>query len=81
MEYNQFYAYVSDYLPGYYRDQAGFMSYLNDENRLEDFAMLFMMTLPSPRMDYYESSDFAKIKSGVLGYTSEIISALGLFPI
>ena len=32
-------------------------------------------------MDYYESSDFAKIKKGVLGVKSEIVKALGTFPI
>ena len=57
------------------------MAYLNSENRLEDFAMLFMMTLPSPRMNYYESSDFAKIKKGVLDVKSEITKALGIYPI
>jgi hypothetical protein len=34
---------------------------------------MLMMTLPSPRLNYYESSDFAKIKADVLGYSNEII--------
>ena len=40
-----------------------------------------MMTLPSPRIDYYSSPDFAKIKAGVLGQTNQIVEALGLYPI
>ena len=57
------------------------MDYLRDENRLYDYTSLFMYTLPSPRIDYYSSADFNKIKSGVLGETSAIVEKLGIFPI
>ena len=40
-----------------------------------------MMTLPAPRIDFYSSSDFTKIKSDVLGQTNKIVKDLGIFPI
>lgn len=40
-----------------------------------------MMTLPSPRVDYYTSANFAKTKKGVLDYSNQIVEALGLYPI
>ena len=40
-----------------------------------------MMTLPSPRIDYYKSSNYYDIQKGVTGYANEIIEALGFFPV
>ena len=56
---------------GSYADD--FKVYQSQDLILEQFTSLLMMTLPEPRMDYYESSDFAEIKNGVLGYTDDII--------
>ena len=43
--------------------------------------MMFMMVLPQPRIENYQSSDFNVIKSNVLGYSDEIINALGFYPV
>ena len=40
-----------------------------------------MMTLPSPRSDYYRSSDMNDIKKKVLGYTDEVVNALNFFKV
>ena len=40
-----------------------------------------MMTLPSPRVDFYQSSDYFTIQSQVTGYANEIVEALGFFPV
>ena len=40
-----------------------------------------MVTLPSPRQSYYQSSDFNEIKRGVLDYINEIIDACGTYPV
>jgi hypothetical protein len=40
-----------------------------------------MMTLPSPRVDFYQSSDYYKIQREVTGYANTIIEALGFFPV
>ncbi len=37
--------------------------------------------MPDPRMDYYESNDYATIKSNVLTYMDSIVEDLGLFPV
>ena len=42
---------------------------------------MLMMTLPSPRYSYYQYSAYQKIKNGVLGYASELIDALGAYPV
>jgi hypothetical protein len=40
-----------------------------------------MMTLPSPRIQFYESSNYFDIQRGVTGYANDIIDALGFFPV
>jgi len=40
-----------------------------------------MMTLPEPRVDYYQSSNYFDIQRGVTNYANEIIDALGFFPV
>ena len=70
MEYNNFLAYVADTFPENFTDNDDFMAYLKEDKPLESYASKFMMTLPAPRIDYYSSSDFSKIKSDVLGQTN-----------
>ena len=81
MEFNNFLPYVVDFFPDYLTENDDYMAYMREENRLEQFAHQFVMTLPEPRIDFYSSPDFTKIKSGVLGQTNKIVQALGLFPI
>ena len=40
-----------------------------------------MMTLPSPRHDFYQSSNYDEIQLGVLTHSNEIVDALGTYPI
>lgn len=40
-----------------------------------------MVMLPEPRIDYYQSSDFHDIKSGVLDYMNQIVEACGTYPV
>ena len=39
------------------------------------------MTLPSPRTEHYQSSNYDDIQMNVLSYSNEIIQALGLYPV
>ena len=82
MEYNEFYPYILDYqsMPDS-KQFTAFKEYLSQENILEQYASFLFMTLPSPRQDYYSSSDFHESKKKVLDYTSEVIAALGDFPV
>ena len=81
MEFNNFLPYVVDFFPDYLTENDDYIDYMTEDSRLEMFASQLVMTLPEPRIDYYSSPDFAKIKSGVLGQTNKIVQALGLFPI
>ena len=67
MEFNNFLPYMEGFLPGFYTNNDDFMAYFTEERTLESFASQLMYILPSPRIDYYSSADFGKIKSGVLG--------------
>jgi len=44
-----------------------------------NYADVLMLTLPSPRYEAYESSDFDVIKKTVLDYTDEVVTALGYY--
>lgn len=46
---------------------------------LYNYADVLMLTLPSPRYKFYESSNFDDIKKGVLAYTNEVVTALGYY--
>ena len=41
---------------------------------------MIMVTMPDPRMDYYESNDYAVIKANILSYMTEIVEDIGLYP-
>ena len=70
MEFNNFMPYLVNFFPDEYTQNEDFMAYLTEEKTLESYASQLMYTLPSPRIDYYSSADFGKIKSGVLGQTN-----------
>ena len=40
-----------------------------------------MMTLPSPRVNYYQSSNYYEIQRRVTDYANEVIESLGFFPV
>ncbi len=42
---------------------------------------MLIWTLPNPRMNYYESNDYAVIKAGVLDYVTNIVEDIGLYPV
>jgi len=42
---------------------------------------MLMYTLPSPRYNYYENSDYTVIQDNVLGKVNEVIGALGFYPV
>ena len=40
-----------------------------------------MMTMPTPRYKYYQENDADKIEANVLGYTNEVVNAIGFFTV
>ena len=84
MEYNRLFPYILNYVDedaDIWTSREDFMSYLNTPDILEQYAQQLMVTLPKPRMDYYQSSDYKVIKANVLGYISSIIQAIGLYAV
>ena len=43
--------------------------------------MMFMMTMPGDRLDFYKTSNVAKMRKNVFAYTNEIAAALGDYPV
>lgn len=48
---------------------------------LTEFADMLVMTLPDPRVLFYESSDYDEIQRDVTFYANKVSDALGFFPI
>ena len=65
MEYNKFFPYINSYIPEKMRENSDFMDYLSRPNILEDFAEMFVMTLPGDRISYYKTSNVEKLRHDV----------------
>jgi hypothetical protein len=50
-------------------------------NALYQVTDYMMMTLPSPRVNYYQSSNYFTIQKRVTDYANECIEKLGFFPV
>lgn len=63
MEYKTIYKYISDYLPAELGRQQEFVDFLKTqgERRAYELADFLMMTLPAPRVAYYQSSNYFDI--------------------
>ena len=47
--------------------------YLDHPEKINELSDFLMMTLPSPRISYYKSSDYFKIQRGITGHSNQII--------
>jgi hypothetical protein len=84
MEYAPFYKLLARYLPeGPLDDNEHFKRYLlqQGDKKVYELADFMMMTLPSPRIKYYSSSNYFDIQRGVTGYANDVIESLGFFPV
>jgi hypothetical protein len=83
MEYGPFYKHLSRYLPSALNNNEHFKKYLmnHGSEKIYELADFMMMTLPSPRINYYSSSNYYEIQRGVTGYANDIIESLGFFPV
>jgi len=64
MEMGPFLQSLSDFLPyPELNDNLYFKKFINDQNLIKasEFADQLVMTLPSPRIDWYSSSDFDEV--------------------
>ena len=85
MEYDTFFAHMSNYLPNMLKTNQEFVDFVKqqkgDKALQYEMSDYVMMTLPDPRIDYYQSSNYYEIQRRVTGYANEIIEALGFFPV
>ena len=83
MEYAPFFQLLSHYLPQPLADNSKFQTYLfaKGDKKIYQLSDFMMMTLQSPRINYYQSSNYWDIQRGVTGYANEIIESLGFFPV
>lgn len=67
MEYDTFLSLIADYLPYELYYNTYFKEYLKNHDliTLDEFADHLVMTLPSPRIDWYSSSSVDYIQRGV----------------
>lgn len=83
MEYGEFGPFLARYLPNNLNSNQDFVNFVANKGnttlyQLSDF---LMMTLPSPRINFYQSSNYFDIQRGVTGYANDIIESLGFFPV
>lgn len=94
MEYGSMLRHMANYLPKTLNNNEDFKQYLKDSgvvqadpkkelttNKFYSMADYIMVTLPDPRVKYYQSSNFYEIQARVTSHASEIIESLGFFPV
>jgi hypothetical protein len=84
MEYKHFLPNLADHLPPGFSLESNqdFKDFLkSDQKMLYELTDFMMFTLPSPRVSYYENSDFFQIQKAVTSHANDIIEDLGFFPI
>lgn len=96
MEYDYVFSQMANYLPQPWDtfplhqcekdgkpDFCTFREWLknNGTEVAQGLADFMMMTLPTPRTDYYQSSDYSNIQRGVTDIANKIIDGLGFYPI
>ena len=86
MEQSHFYKSLLRYMPLFTAellDNPAFISYIEEQGSSKIFELsdFIMLTLPTPRTDYYKSSNFFDTQRDVTGYTNKLIDSLGFFPV
>ena len=57
------------------------MEFLSLPETSETFTQTLMMTLPNPRFEAYQNSNFEVTKKHVKSYANEIVEAFGFYPV
>mmetsp|Transcript_23167 Transcript_23167/g.17581 ORF Transcript_23167/g.17581 Transcript_23167/m.17581 type:complete len:193 (+) Transcript_23167:923-1501(+) len=82
MELGHFMKTLERYLPDF-QNRKDFRGFLLDETRvsLDEYADTILMTLPEPRIQYYQNPNYDQIQQAVTSYASGIVEKLGFFPV
>lgn len=88
IEQKHFPALLANYFHDALKEPKEFGEWLSDPNSdfhkyggLAQIAQSLVMTLPTPRYAYYESSDFDVIQKQVTEYANHLVDDLGFYPI
>ena len=82
MEYSEFLPLISDYLPNFLSNNEGFKAFLRENpEMIFDYADILVMTLPSPRTRYYESTNYDDTQRRITSYANKVTDALGYYPV
>jgi len=85
MEYKHFYTMLAKYMPSDdLRANKQFIDWILEKGEEKIYSMgadFMMLTLPNPRVLYYQSNDYFEIQRGVTGHANQIMEDLGFFPI
>jgi len=83
MEYKHFLPLIARYLPAPLASKNDFKQFLlnNGTSTIFELSDFLMMTLPRPRVNYYQSTNYYNIQKGVTSYANEVIDALGFYPV
>jgi len=72
MEYKHFYVLLARFIPpGTLSENKGFQNFLlNSGDLIYEYSDFMVITLPDPRVLYYQSNDYFEIQKGVTGYAN-----------
>ena len=73
--------YLASYLPEKVAKHKDFVAWLDTENLMEDFTTVILMVLPGDRLNYYETSNVAKMRADIYQVMNEISSLGGDYPL
>ena len=57
------------------------VTWLSQDNILEQYATMLVMTLPGDRLSYYKTSDVSKMRSNIYSIMNDITLTLGFYPV
>lgn len=81
MEYKHFLPLIARYLPKDLAAKPKFKEYLQSKgpSLIYELSDYLVMTLPYPRVKYYQSSDYAAIQSGVVRQAANVVDKMGFY--
>lgn len=81
MEFEYFLPLIADRLPVTLRGNKDFRLWLKYEANLTEYTDYIVMTMPSPRLNWYANKDYDTTQRKITRYVNGFINATGFYPI
>lgn len=81
MEFEYFLPLIADRLPLSLRSNRDFRLWLKYEVNLTEYTDYLVMTLPSPRLNWYANNDYDTTQRKITKYVDDIVNATGFYPV